>query len=350
MGDGKGRRRLRARVLLLVASAAVMLALGEVAARIFEASARTAAAQRAQGDDRTDGEPVFETMLEIARPNLDGIHNGVRFRTNGEGVRGPAIAARAAPGTARILIVGDSVTMGAGVLETDAYVMQVAGLLGRDVETINGGLSGLNAKAVMDRLDRLDEAYAPDLLVYGFTINDVEGPEFVPPGDAGAVVRLWAKAARHRDSASALVRRLWPRWVMLQERLSPTLGKERDAFVYNHLENPQAFAAVEHALDRLRDRAAAGDRCAVVFIHTHLSDLDASTHPYLPVYEKIEAASRARGLHPIPSFSAFEGERAATYWLSFLDPHPNAAGHARLAAALAEGLAALPAACWPPHP
>jgi len=331
-------------------SLVVTLALAEGAARIVEWSKEPARASRPRTVATEGDAPVFRSMLEIARPNLEGVHNGVPFRTNAEGVRGPAIPPRSAPGMPRILFVGDSVTMGAGVLEESAYAEQVGALFGRPVETINGGLSGLNASGVMDRLDRLDEAYAPDLVVYGYTINDIEGPAFVPSGEPGAVVRLWLRAARFSDAPSALVRQLWPRWVMLQERLSPSFEAGEDAHVRNHLENPEAWAAVEAALDRFAARNRSRDRCGVVFLHTHLTSLAPDAHPYLPVYEQVAAAATTRGLYAIASFPHFAGERGRTLWASFLDPHPNQAGHARLAAALAEGFAKLPERCWSPRP
>lgn len=347
MGDGDTRRPAwRGRLVLLAASLVLTLALAEGAARIVQWWGQPAQTPRPRPAAHTDDAPVFRSMLEIARPNLEGVHNGVPFRTNAEGVRGPAFPPRPATGTPRILFVGDSVTMGAGVLEETAYAAQVAALLGRPVETINGGLSGLNASAVMDRLERLDEAYAPDLVVYGYTINDIEGPAFVPSGESGALVRLWLRAGRFNDSPSALLRQLWPRWVMFEERLSPSLGVGEDAHVRNHLENPEAWAAVETALDRFAARTALRDRCGVVFLHTHLTSLAPDTHPYLPVYEQVGAAATARGLYAIASFPHFAGGRARAFWASFLDPHPNEAGHARLATALAEGFAKLPERCW----
>ncbi len=331
---------------MLAASLVIVLGLAELGARVIERAEREARVQRKAEASRTeDGKPIFESMLEISRPNVEGIHNGVPFRTNSVGVRGPELAIDAAPGVTRILVVGDSVTMGSGVVEEDAYTMQLAALLERRVEPINGGLSGLNAPAVMDRLERLDQVYTPDLLVYGFTINDIEGPAFDKGESAAAVARLWARAAQHDDSPSALVRQLWPRWVMLQERLSPTLGTGPNAYVSNYLENPRAWAAIEASLDRLA--RTAGDRCAVVLIHTHLKDLGEREHVYLPVYAKVEAAARARGLHAIPTFPAFAHRRAQPLWVSFLDPHPNREGHALLAEKLAEGLEALPPTCWP---
>lgn len=338
------------RVALLAATLVLVLLLGEIGARLVDrVGAREAPTRAPRAQTSVEEKAVFEDLLEISRPNLDGVHNGVPFRTNSQGVRGPEIEARSRPGVTRILFVGDSVTMGAGVLEEEAYAMQLAGLTERRIESINGGLSGLNAKAVMDRLERLDTAYSPRLIVYGFTINDIEGPAYDTGDDPAAVARLWAKAARFRDSPSALVRHLWPRWVMLQERLAPTLGVGPDPFVRNYLENPRAFAAIETALDRLALRASEGDRCAAVLIHTHLKDLDERAHVYLPVYDRVEAAARARGLHPIPTYGFFANRRVAPLWVSFLDPHPSREGHALLAAALAAGLEALPHACWSPR-
>ena len=85
--------------------------------------------------------------------------------------------------------------------------------------------------------------------------------------------------------------------------------------------------------------------CAQVLIHTHLNELD-EDHPYLPIYELVESEAARRGLPVTSTFDDFSGADQLELRLSFIDPHPNAEGHAIMAGALAEGLSGLPASCW----
>ena len=63
------------------------------------------------------------------------------------------------------------------------------------------------------------------------------------------------------------------------------------------------------------------------------------------IYERIGEAAEARGLHAIQSLSALVGRNEASLRVSYYDWHPNRAGHALLAQALADGIDALPAEC-----
>src|SRR5262245_786179 len=70
-----------------------------------------------------------EVKTRDPRPDLGHRHRaqaeanlmGVDVRTNAQGLRGPAIAANAASGVARIAFVGDSITMGWGVAEKETF-------------------------------------------------------------------------------------------------------------------------------------------------------------------------------------------------------------------------------------
>ena len=65
--------------------------------------------------------PIYKTVFDLAQRNANGLHKGVRYRTNGIGFRGPDYARLPRPGLFRILITGDSVTAGEGVEEELIY-------------------------------------------------------------------------------------------------------------------------------------------------------------------------------------------------------------------------------------
>ena len=102
------------RVTLLAATLVALLSFGEGAARLLHA--RRAAAGLEGVPDAAEL-PVIESLHELAGKNVRAIHKGVYYRSNSRGLRGPEYESRPAPGTFRILITGDSVTMGSGVRE-----------------------------------------------------------------------------------------------------------------------------------------------------------------------------------------------------------------------------------------
>jgi hypothetical protein len=60
----------------------------------------------------------------------------------------------------------------------------------------------------------------------------------------------------------------------------------------------------------------------------------------------VAAAARERGLYVITGFPPFLGRSTDDLRCNGFDWHPNAAGHALLGLALADGLRSLPAGCW----
>jgi len=307
--------------------------------------------------------PVLRDILDIAKPNVDGVYQGVRHRTNSRGVRGPEYAPVPTPGTFRILVAGDSVTMGWGVEEPHTYPvvlerrLNASAASGRRYEVVNLGLAGVNAAFSARRLARYAELYRPDLLVYGFTLNDIEGPSYreLPKEDRrSASQATWRRALRFNDSPSYLLRELWPRWIMLlewdvfhppeSERVAPQAAEWRQ----NYFENPAAWADFTAALDEIAAEARARGICGHVFLHTHLTVLTPE-HPHLPVYERVAAAARERGLGVTESFSRFVGRDSEGLWVNAFDVHPNARGHEILAEALEAGLALLSPRCLAGH-
>jgi hypothetical protein len=342
---------LLSRIALAVGATLSILAVAEGALRLV--AWRNERAQRAAREAWRAAHPEAQDLpqlagvLELAQRNRLGVHKGVVIRTNDRGLRGPNFAPRPSPGTFRIALGGDSFTFGSGAAEPDVYASRLGALLdrlrpGTHHEVINAGLAGAHVHGVMDRLARVIDAYAPDLLVYGFTINDLEGPRYeLTEHDAEA--RAWlAWAGGH---PLYLVR--WSTWRLLTLRAGG--DPSRDAYVRELMLNADpaapAWGEFERGLDRLVALAEASNVCAHVFLHTHLTDLD-EAHPFTPIYDRVERAARARGLGVTASLADFRGRDPSSLWISAVDSHPNAEGHRILAEALARGLTSLPDACW----
>ena len=134
------------------------------------------------GPKTVDGQQLetFTSLQQIVRANVHGIYHEVVHRTNSRGLRGPEYTPRPSPGTFRIGITGDSVTMGSGVREEDVYYVRLEELLNADgtgppAEVLNMGMAGINTRVAIERLRRKAAHYKPHLFVYGFTLNDIEG-------------------------------------------------------------------------------------------------------------------------------------------------------------------------------
>lgn len=295
--------------------------------------------------------PVFKGMLDLGRKNVRGIHKRVLFRTNSQRLRGPEYRRFPGKDVFRIAITGDSVTMGEGVEEAMTYSARLAEMLdlpGSDdrIEVLNVGLSGSNAPFAVGRLEQVVRFYHPDLIVYGFTINDIEGPHYQKPTVGTEDLKEVQANPWFAESPSWLVRVVW--WVWSTSRIQDLGARNWYAqeLYLNYFDNPPALEDWKGALKKFAELAESRGICSLVLIHTHLNQLT-DEHPYVPIYDLVEREAEALGLPVTPTFEEFfKGRAAQELWVGFFDPHPNVEGHEILARALAGGLAQLPADCF----
>lgn len=345
------------RISLLFLGIVLALLAGELAARVvWQLRPPATAAPRVPPPDPSGLPPDWASLPDLRRvrdldaPNLRAMNAGAYYRTNSAGFRGPEVSPRPAPGVFRIVVAGDSITMGHGVAEADAYPARLEVLLNEaggvpPVEVLNLGLSGTNVHSVAGRIERLGLPLHPDLLVYGFTVNDIKGPDFEPGASPEEVEARRDRHLRFADSPSYLLRTVWPRWLTLRDLLFRPPGSLGHELHHNYFENPPAWEHFTAGLDRLAAIGRREDICVHVLLHTFLAQLD-WLHPFQDVYERVATAARERGLTVTESFERFRGRDPVALRVHFADPHPNAAGHAVLAEALRDGLLELPAHCW----
>jgi lysophospholipase L1-like esterase len=293
----------------------------------------------------TESDPSITVLRE---PNVDVSFSGIGFRTNSLGFRGPDYAAHPEQGVRRLVVTGDSFVMGWGVAEGDTYVARLERLLNDQPgfarhQVINAGLLDINIAGAMERLATAADAYSPDLVVYGATLNDIVGPRYQRTYRPLVGLAVALRYGKYEQSRSRLLRFLWPRWVALEQRFSPSIDYTH-ALHHNYFENVAAWDDFVAGLDEFASIAAARGLCAHVLIHTNLNDLD-SDHAFLDIYRRIERASIDRGLSVTASFPYFEGRRPLDVKISLSDAHPNREGHAVLSRALFDGLRSLPSEC-----
>jgi lysophospholipase L1-like esterase len=241
----------------------------------------------------------------------------------------------------RIVVVGDSFTMGSGVRDEETYPSLVEDALNRRgdrvYEVLNLGLIGLNVNGVVDRLTQLGLRFHPDLIVYGCTLNDIKGAGYRVSVTVDGWLIQQGRYARFRASPSYLLRVAWPHWLALHDRLRARPGTSLYELLDNYDHNPRAWAVFLAGLDRLGAVGTAANVPVVVFVHTSLEYLS-FLHPYLDIYARIGRAAQERGMRVVQSFPSLRGHEEESLWVSDLDPHPNAAAHQLMASALLNGL------------
>lgn len=181
------RSRWLARLLLAAASFLAALGLAAVAAEIWlrahPGSSAFAALGAVYDFHESDGHGGVRTV-----PGYRGVKvvegRTIPIRLNALGMRGPEIGARE-PGELRVLVLGDSMAFGHGVLESEAFPAVLETLLERElsrpVTVGNAGVPGNAHHEQLRDLRRHREVFDPDLVLSCvYTGNDFDGDFFGP--------------------------------------------------------------------------------------------------------------------------------------------------------------------------
>jgi hypothetical protein len=333
--------------LLALASVALVLGAAEITARVVTRERRMPPPKPLPPD--LEGLPRLHTVMELGAKNVRGVHGSAFFRTNSAGFRGREYSLEAPPNTFRIVLIGDSLAMGWMTDEDKTYAMRVEKMLneassGTRFEVLNLGLGGLNIRLVVNRLYRIGLPYNPDLIVYGYTVNDIENPQEFGMREEGEPNPLLAEWRRFSDSPSRLLQIMWPRWVSLRYNVFHQPGSYGDRLHRWYFEEPDKWRRVTFGLDRLAAIARSRGICVHLLIHTKMAQFG-FFHPFVPIYDRVEQAAIARGFTVSQSFPAFRWRNASDLRISPLDDHPNDEGHRILAEVLFEGLKQLPPRC-----
>src|SRR6266436_2048980 len=126
--------------------------------------------------------PVADPQLSFTHvPNRSAFLMGVRVTTNSQGLRDREYSLEKPPGVYRIVMLGDSTTLGWGVpaQQTVAKILErrlnQAG--GQRFEVLNAGVGNYGTVQEVAHYKTIDRAFHPDAVVLEYFINDAEpGP------------------------------------------------------------------------------------------------------------------------------------------------------------------------------
>lgn len=256
------------------------------------------------------------------RANLDTVYQGVEFRTNALGLRDDPIAPRS-PGDLRILVLGDSVTLGWGVPLEQTYSEQLEQLLGEasgiPVEVINSGVSGYNTVQELAFLRRHIETLAPDLVLLMYVENDIEATAV----DMTDMRQRW----ENPPNANATLLR-WSWLYRLFYYIGPDLVGSPEA--------PDRVPAFDHSMNALAEiHRLAGQHETEFAAYLFRMLPDAATDALHAEISNLADRHEFRYVDTLPWFS---GESFRSLVNSFVDTHPNAQGHRIIAEGIARDL------------
>jgi lysophospholipase L1-like esterase len=323
-------RSRRGEIALLAVSLLVALLLAEGAARLLGSGEKRAGYAPVRNDGR-DRRPV----------NSRGYRDLERALPKPEGVR-------------RAVCIGDSFTWGASVLFDDAWPQRVERTLTRERrerwEAVNLAESGLNAVQEASRLDSEGFAYAPDVVVVAYVLNDSEDETAAEARRAAD----WVEERRRPPSPSLLDRSVLAR--LVRTRLWATVENRRrvEGFRSMYADDYAGWAAARRALKAMGGMCREHGVPLVVAIFPLFGNALDDGYPFADVHAKVAQAAGEAGAKVVDLLPLYRG----LDWKLLVvngadDEHPNEVAHRIAAQAIARAVDEVvprPAARTAPRP
>ena len=274
------------------------------------------------------------------------LYDQVPIRINSSGYRDEEFTRAHPPDARRVAFLGDSVSVGAGVRAEDRFSDRLRGrvVAARRLETLNFAVNSYTSWHYAQQTRAVLPDYAPDLVVVGLCLNDVERKEeswprkhvAAPDGSfVGRYMQPGGRRPRLRE-LSALASLLWE---------LDTRWRNRDPWrVWMHhlggeWQDAAARAELRANLVAIRDENGRAGRDLVVLLMPEAHDLADPAHYDAPRRAALEMLDEL-GIPHIDLFEAFHRESdLAALFLPGDSVHFSPRGHARAADVLAAWLA-----------
>lgn len=248
-------------------------------------------------------------------PSTSAVLQSVSILTNEWGFRGPAV--RQTPPPRRILVLGNSLTLGWGVSEELTWVRRVQKMFsekGQDVEILNAGIGNSNVSRNVELfLTKLKELNPTDVLVQFFPRDG----EIIPSGNDGYLIK--------NSQLAAMMSLYWPRLWRKSESLE---SHYRSVFS----DDSEAFKETKSALELLASFAKNRKIRLYLVMTPEMRQL--SNYPLAFIHEKMHTLSKTFGYKYIDLIDQFRDLPESRIWNMPKDPHPNAYGHEIIAGTL----------------
>jgi lysophospholipase L1-like esterase len=262
-------------------------------------------------------------------PNRAARLMGVDFRTNSKGLRDREFGHERTPGKLRIVMIGDSLTVGWGVPFEDTFAKRVERLYaaaGIEAEVINLGVGNYNTVQEVQAFLTKGHQYKPDVVVLNYFVNDAEALTATRP--PSALMRICQACVFVIGRSDALMRQFFGRMDWAQYYLS----------LYGDGES-QGWRDARNAIGRLADHARTNGTALLVASLPELHDV--GNYRFARVTELVREAAEANGAAFVDVLPYLKDQPSAKLWVTPPDPHPNAFANDLIAQALFDALKTL---------
>lgn len=254
----------------------------------------------------------------------------VTYRINAQGFRGDEFSATKAPGTYRVVVLGDSFTFGEGTPQSDIFPTRLAAALrsaagGRDVEVINLGFPAADTGTEAAMYARVASALDPDWVVLQWNTNDY-------PTSQVQADHLRLIGAEYRDVFASPPALAWSRVLSFAVQQYRLQRISRD-LIHVTAQDAEAGRAVLGGIGAIAEWAKTDGAEFTLLIFPELIRLN--DYPYASILALVHQYADGRQIDTIDLLPALSANRDRDLWVHETDHHPNPIAHGIAADALA---------------
>lgn len=246
--------------------------------------------------------------------NKEAFLYGVEFKINSQGFRADKEFTVSKPvNVTRILVLGDSITVGWGVEYNESYPKKLENLLNKNsdlnYEVINTGVGNYNTKSELATLKK-NLNFEPDIIILGFYINDIEEIQYCQDFLCWIKMQLYTyafiydKFTKLKYDTQYNYKNYYSE-LYIQEEQKNNLKKDINTII----------------------KIAQNNSIELIFVNIpELHEL--REYPFEKVNNFLEEEIiNNSNIKYINLLWAFENQTPEDMWVSYEDTHPNAAGH-----------------------
>jgi hypothetical protein len=269
--------------------------------------------------------PVADPRLGFAHvPNGSAFLMGVQVSTNSHGLRDREYSETKSRDTYRVVMLGDSTTLGWGVpieqtipkiLERELNRTGVPGY--QNCEVLNAGVGNYDTVQEVEHYRVYDRVFHPDLVILDYFINDAE-PVPVEHNTALVGRSYLAAFAVSRYDALLQFAGLRPEW--------------NEYYADLYMDGRPGLQAAQEALISLARMTRAEGSGILVTMIPELHQINGS-YPFANEQQKIKDVLESQRVSVIDLIEGLRGYgQESTLWATPTDPHPNGKANALIAA------------------
>jgi lysophospholipase L1-like esterase len=261
------------------------------------------------------------------RPNRQAFLMGVQFDTNSKGLRDREFSYEKPPGRLRIMMLGDSFTVGWGAKFDETFPKRIERMYadrGIQAEAINTGVGNYNTIQEVEYYLREGYKYNPDIVVLNFTFNDAEPvPVSSPPP---TILRICYSCIFVEGRIDSVLRELFVK----KDWADYYLGLYGDDGQAKGWLDAKAYIAKLAAFTK-----AHGTKLLIA----SMPELHDVQHYRLQrITDLVHEAADENGVHFVDLLPYVQGVPSPELWVTPPDPHPNGLAHKLFADGIFEAL------------